>query len=116
MQRFQQIVQRAIQNNIHRLKLTAGVVPAVISSEGPFLWEEAGKMDAQYIQSLFKVFFPEGVGPNPERGQWDIPDMGTVMLIAEPGLSPTLKLYFPSGKNMFEMALLFGRSVQLVVL
>jgi len=67
MKRFQEILQRALDQNVHRFELTAGGCPVGILASEEKTWDEFGEVDNQYLEMLFKSLFPEGVSDKPER-------------------------------------------------
>ena len=101
VQKFQQILQRAISSNALKVSLCADSVPQVMTAEGTTDLHEVGETNAEYLTTLFNQLFPKGIRSDRERGEANIPSFGVIKLLAM-ATPPALHIYMPSAHQMFD--------------
>lgn len=107
MDRLKKILRVAIQDEAQRIKLQVGSPVEITTLAGPKSVDEDGAVDQDYIQKLYSFLFPHDKAAlatkQPIKGALNVPNVGKILLIAQPSEPISLRLYLPpQGQAMFD--------------
>lgn len=104
---LKKILRDALQAGAHRIKLRSGGPVEVMAPEGLSALAGAPAIDDAYLQKLFQFLFPNDkpaiAARKPAKGALSIPNVGKLLLIAQPTPPCSLSIYIgPQGQALYD--------------
>jgi twitching motility protein PilT len=107
MERLKKILRAAIAERADRVRLQAGAPVEIVSGGVARPLTSEAPIDGPYVDKLFGFLFPNEkaaiAARQPAKGALNVPNVGKILLLAQPAPTPNLRLYLPPvGHQMFE--------------
>ncbi len=107
MDTLKKILRDALQSGAHRIRLQSGAGVEVTGVNGTVPLAGAPRIDDAYLGKLFQFLFPNDkaavAAKQLTKGALAIPNVGKLLLIAQPGTPSSLRIFVPpSGQMLFD--------------
>ncbi len=106
MEALKKILRQALAEQAQRVKLQDGKAVEFVGAQGVKQVPADTTVDGAYLQKLYAFLFPTDraalQAQQSVKGVLNIPNVGKILLIAQPQAPASLRLYPPAGQALFE--------------